>query len=609
MTRDYGGWPVPSILAVSDSRNEGRALPLDVNERWCGMIKKVQAKGFRGRDVDVDLGRHTLLLGENMAGKTSVIKAATLAVLGYLPGEDKRQVFLNASGDDMRCAVRLDKLSVARRWSMSDKGSISQSAKVNGEKVAVSSVEDLLRLAGGSPIADVPAFWAMSPRLQRREMLRCVADPDEAEKVLEAEDEARKRVNDLKGKADAAQQALSRLTAGQQAVERPAGDIAALRKELAEARALRDDLQKQVTESGATATTRKQLLDLVGKQEEFEASRDRGKRQLIEQEKHLEAAEKQYANADAAAHALTIGDLPPEVEAAIAAFVGHYDRMYGGDDIPSPVAPVVRALDALRDDVDRLRPFCMSDEEKAQAKDSYVAACGLRQEWDSKRDALRDAIAETKAGLERVKRRIEECRTARGRLDKLPEAGDRNLDKALMGAGARVAEMEGKVESLSNWQATAKQLDAARLDRDKLQAEYEAAKPAVQEAIDAAAALLASATDELSRRFGLVLPEGSLVVENNGTFRLGWAREGRPTVYREQLSGYEAVMFDGALGRAIGGPDATVFIDAGECGNVNLLVALEHIGRQDPGQVVVARWIDEQVFFANVPGDWDVVRL
>lgn len=562
------------------------------------MITKVHTTGFRGRNLDVELGAKTLLLGENMAGKSTVIKAATLAVLGYLPGEDKRTVMLNASGDEMDVGVQSDNLAVGRRWTLTDKGSVKQSATVNGKAVSASSVEDMLGLAGGLPVVDVPAFHALSPRLQRREMLRCVADPDEADKVLDAEDEARKRVNDLKAKAVAAQQALSRLTESQQDVNRPVGDMAKLRADLTEARALRNDLQKQVTETEATAATRRQLLDLVGKEQEFADSMQRGKAQLREQEKLLAEAEKQYVNADAATRALTLKDVPPEVEAAIAAVVREYDR-----------DAELQPGKLLSDAIDRLRPFCMSHEEKAQSQESYKAACGQRQQWDAKRDQLRDAIAQTKQGLERLKRRMEEVRTARGRLDKLPEATEKTQVKALVGAEARVSELEAQVEALTTWQATAKQLDAARMDRDKLQAEYEEAKPKVQEAIDAAADLLNSATAEMERRFAAVLSEGKVVIENNETFRLGWARDNRPTVYRPQMSGMEAVLFDGALGRAIGGPDATVFIDAGECGNVNLLKALDHIGQHDSGQVVVARWIDEQVDFDPIPEGWKEVRV
>jgi len=155
----------------------------------------------------------------------------------------------------------------------------------------------------------------------------------------------------------------------------------------------------------------------------------------------------------------------------------------------------------------------------------------------------------------------------------------------------------------------AKEAESARIDRDKLAEQVEACKQNVQTAMDEATLLVTTAVDSLTERASRLLPSGSLYVHNEGDdFRLGWTMEDDRTVLRGQMSGYEGVVFDAAIGRAIGGDEVTVFVDAGECSNHNLDLLMRHVKDHDDGQVVLARWTDEHVGVPDVEG-WTKVML
>jgi len=98
------------------------------------------------------------------------------------------------------------------------------------------------------------------------------------------------------------------------------------------------------------------------------------------------------------------------------------------------------------------------------------------------------------------------------------------------------------------------------------------------------------------------------IVNDETTFALAW-NTGERVALRDSLCGYERVIFDGAVARAVGGNDATVFIDGGEVSNVNLSKACEHIGQHDSGQVVITRWTDEGTNLVPTDDSWTWVTL
>lgn len=91
-------------------------------------IKSVGYKNLKGASGDLDLAPATLLVGRNFTGKTRVLDAIKLALLGYHPGLDRtaKGIFALASGEEMSVMVTTDKgATVGRVWRRSG-GSIAK---------------------------------------------------------------------------------------------------------------------------------------------------------------------------------------------------------------------------------------------------------------------------------------------------------------------------------------------------------------------------------------------------------------------------------------------------------------------------------------------------
>lgn len=86
-------------------------------------LTKISARGFKGRDAfSYDLRPINVLFGNNFRGKTRVMDAIRLALLGYLPelGNTNPATFGLASGPEMQVVAHFDNgLVITRTWSLS----------------------------------------------------------------------------------------------------------------------------------------------------------------------------------------------------------------------------------------------------------------------------------------------------------------------------------------------------------------------------------------------------------------------------------------------------------------------------------------------------------
>ena len=101
------------------------------------MITRVFAAGFKGGDFDQPLGKHTLILGANGAGKSSRTEALMLAANGAIPGGPKTNPDIFAAfgnGDDMTVGFDMGGFTFEREYTRKRDGSITQVYKVNGKK-------------------------------------------------------------------------------------------------------------------------------------------------------------------------------------------------------------------------------------------------------------------------------------------------------------------------------------------------------------------------------------------------------------------------------------------------------------------------------------------
>lgn len=86
------------------------------------MISKIEAQNIKGRSFFYnDLGPVNVILGDNWSGKTSVLSAIRLGLLGYDPALGKRpgDTVKLATGDEMKVNLTLDGCKLSRTWKMS----------------------------------------------------------------------------------------------------------------------------------------------------------------------------------------------------------------------------------------------------------------------------------------------------------------------------------------------------------------------------------------------------------------------------------------------------------------------------------------------------------
>ena len=81
-------------------------------------IKKLTFKNFKGRTREIDLGTINVVHGPNWSGKTAVLSAIRVGLLGYDPKLGKRpgDTFQLATGDNMEVALAFDDVTLKRAW-------------------------------------------------------------------------------------------------------------------------------------------------------------------------------------------------------------------------------------------------------------------------------------------------------------------------------------------------------------------------------------------------------------------------------------------------------------------------------------------------------------
>lgn len=124
-------------------------------------IANIKAQQLKGRSFGHDLAQLTLIHGRNFRGKTSIIEACRLALLGRIPeiGSRNQDAFELAGGPEMRVeATFSNRASVARTFrgkaNSEGKVSVSANADVSGE-IAPEELEEM-------PALDSAAYFSMT---------------------------------------------------------------------------------------------------------------------------------------------------------------------------------------------------------------------------------------------------------------------------------------------------------------------------------------------------------------------------------------------------------------------------------------------------------------
>ena len=146
------------------------------------MIKEIQMNNIKGQTGVQKLTGRDIITGRNGAGKTTRMQALTLAMLGYVPGIDRKNsaIFeLSSDPGQMSVGLQTDELEFVRKFLRKEKlnndGSIDTSfsqsislAPSEGEKTNTQKEKQIKSVMGDFPVMlDFNAFISMSEMQQR----------------------------------------------------------------------------------------------------------------------------------------------------------------------------------------------------------------------------------------------------------------------------------------------------------------------------------------------------------------------------------------------------------------------------------------------------------
>ncbi len=102
-------------------------------------LSNISATNIKGRSFDLPLAAANVLIGSNAAGKTAVINAIQLALLGSVPGHDKTNggVFELSSGAAMKVCATTDTIEqVERAWLRKPDGGVGYNQRITSPTLA-----------------------------------------------------------------------------------------------------------------------------------------------------------------------------------------------------------------------------------------------------------------------------------------------------------------------------------------------------------------------------------------------------------------------------------------------------------------------------------------
>lgn len=527
------------------------------------MINRIEFANIRGRSGELTLGTHTLLVGPNGSGKTTIAIAAQLALLGYIPGHDKDDVFVNASGDNMSATVVATKdgkaHKIERVWKK--KGdSVTMQLTVDGVKAGRQSANALIQLALGdaNPVFDLPALWQQSSSQQRRTIMSMAMDGD-ADALIKEEADARDRKNARATDRRGTEAAMSQLAAELASVVRPAGNLASIQRDLQKTQEDLSAVQKRVADGEANDKARANMLSLI---ESLPADRA----ELDETEKALATATEKAAHAAIILDECRKGE-PKRLEASRGSKANNVRLRLLHEDMLA-VAAEDETTEKLKDTIagwaaiiDRAVP---SEEAIASAERKWAV-------WDARiknamtdNDKLNGEASRLVATHDRLKQKIEAAESARSAMQKIgPSVSEE--DRAIgIGLALRIADLRKVVTVLSKIEGLERALASAELKAQHAAKAEDDAKKACADIQAKQAALIVSTNQRLADASHDVLPDGELFLTDDGKeLRLSWKRGDGRIIDRHSLSGGEKTIFDAAIGYALA-PNALIIVEAAE---------------------------------------------
>ena len=539
---------------------------------------------IRDIDLSIDEGETVAVIGPNGSGKSTLVHAVDLALLGYLPGYQKKAVMANASADTMMAGVVVDGVDVERRWTAGK--TLSERVIVNGVPGNRNAAESMLRMClGAEPrLIDIPAFWAMTGTDKRRMILGMVSDQETIKKLTSDEKAARDALSRARKARQSAEKAVETIVKSLSEMERPVGDLGELKKELSEAQVEFSDAQKRVAEGMANDKARAHLKERVDSLEDKNNQRIAYTAEQKDAEEKLMALLTELDDATQLAEESRVHEASKEIIDAIAEVMA---LLANHPDLAKQVAYVLQ----------RIAP---TEEQVEQARIAWSTVSTLQ----SKVNKLQKVKSKAERQVEMLDAEISAIERDRKAGDKIGEGLDKNDEAVMAGTAKKIEGIQKAIEPIVKYDTVRNEAEKARIAAQEKVSDEDAAKADLSKAIDAQASVVRAAASLLAERSRSVLPEGELELDDDGTdITIRWKG-----VQRETLSGGEQVIFDAAVGHALA-TTALVVLEAAEVdtwpGRDNLFKVLAHIGNIKDLQCVVMTCHQPR----SIPEEWNVVDL
>lgn len=235
------------------------------------MIEKIYAINFKGLTFEQSLDQYTLFVGPNGAGKSARTQALTLAILGYLPHDQKKKAGdiyeTHSAGAEFAVGFTLksngNKERIERTW-INHKGSISQEIRRNGKKLQQRQVEKVLMEIGDPRILDLKALMELSDQ-KKIDYIFDLFPPDiDIEELSEEIGKLTERANAIYAKLRAIDSTIERLSRERSLIELPAGTMPEIQAEINEKERQLDDAKEQLKQiwiEEKEESTKKRMLE------------------------------------------------------------------------------------------------------------------------------------------------------------------------------------------------------------------------------------------------------------------------------------------------------------------------------------------------------------
>lgn len=216
------------------------------------MITKVTGKDFKGLNFEQALDSKTIICGPNGSGKSARSMALVLTALGYMPGSDKKNAaILAAFGyEKMNVGIEIDGVEFKRQWSMSAKGSVSQTYMAGGKRAKKDVFIAAMGKAGVPAVFDLGAFMDLSDQKKIDYLFDLFPPGGDVEKLQTEIETSQETLNTKRAEMKASEAVISRTEENRSEIELPAGtlakvsaDLQAVKSQLADAW---DKREKQV---------------------------------------------------------------------------------------------------------------------------------------------------------------------------------------------------------------------------------------------------------------------------------------------------------------------------------------------------------------------------